>query len=70
MLRVIVSVWCSQAGPNGFARIVEAFATLLEQGREQPDVYTCGPRELLDSMRSVAAAHHVAASQIFTQELL
>jgi ferredoxin-NADP reductase len=49
---------------------VEAFAAVLEQGREQPDVYACGPQELLDSARSVAAAHHVPASQIFTEQLL
>jgi ferredoxin-NADP reductase/ferredoxin len=70
MLRVIPSVWFPQAGPNGFVRIVEAFAAVLEQGREQPDVYACGPQELLDSARSVAAAHHVPASQIFTEQLL
>ena len=70
MLRVIVSVWYPQAGPNGFVRTLEAFATLLEQGREQPDVYVCGPQELLDSVRSVAVANHVPVSQIFTEQLL
>jgi len=70
MLRVIPSAWYPQAGSNGFVRIVEAFATLLEQGREQPDVYVCGPQELLDSVRAVAAANRVPASQIFTEQLL
>jgi len=70
MLRVIPSVWLPQAGRNGFVRMVEAFAALLEQGPEQPDVYVCGPQELLDSVRSVAAAHRVPASQIFTEQLL
>ncbi len=69
-LRVIVSVWYPQARLHGFVRIVEAFGTLLEQGQERPDVYVCGPQGLLDSVRSVAAANHVPASQIFTEQLL
>jgi ferredoxin-NADP reductase len=70
MLRVIPSVWNPLAGANGFVRIGEAFARLLEQGLERPDVYVCGPQELLDSVRSVAAAHRVPASQIFVEQIL
>jgi len=70
MLRVIPSVWYPIAGSNGFVRIAEAFATLLQEGRERPDVYVCGPQELLDCVRSVAAAYGVPANQIFTEQIL
>jgi NAD(P)H-flavin reductase/ferredoxin len=70
MLDVIVSVWNPQAGSNGFTRTVEAFATLLDQGGEQPDVYACGPPTLVESVQSVAATHAIPPSQIFTQQIL
>ena len=70
MLRVIPTVWYPQAGPNGFARVLQEFAALLQQSPEHPDVYVCGPQEFLEGVRSVAGTHQVPASQIFTEQLL
>jgi ferredoxin-NADP reductase/ferredoxin len=70
MLRVTVAVWHPQGAWHGFVgTAAEAFAKLLDQGGEQPDVYVCGPPKLLDSVQSVAAAHGIPPSQIFTEHL-
>lgn len=69
-LRVLLCVWHPQATWKGFVgTAADAFAKLLDQGGEQPDVYICGPPKMLEAVRSVAAAHGLPASQIFVEQL-
>ncbi|MBV8334409.1 MAG: 2Fe-2S iron-sulfur cluster binding domain-containing protein [Alphaproteobacteria bacterium] len=70
MLRVTVAVWHPEGTWKGFVgTAADAFAKLLDEGGEQPDVYICGPPKMLEAVRSVAAARNLPASQIFVERL-
>ena len=69
MLRVILSVWHPQATWSGFVgTAADAFAHLLDQGGDQPDVYVCGPPKLLESVQAVAADRGIPPAQVMTEQ--
>lgn len=70
MLQVTLSVWHPQGSWDGFVgTAADAFAQVLDEQGEQPDVYVCGPPKLLESVLAVATARGIPPGQIFTEQV-
>jgi len=70
-LRVVVTVWhpdASWTGPSGSAvDALDAELATLAPGAGYPDLYLCGPDDLLDAARNVISARGVPTEQVYVE---